>query len=56
MNILVTEDYSCKLTDFGTAKLAAAQQVMMTVNAGTPLWMAPEVRIGQYSFPADIFR
>lgn len=56
MNILVTDDYACKLTDFGTAKLAGAQQIMMTVNAGTPLWMAPEVKVGQYSFPADIFR
>lgn len=56
MNVLVTDDYSCKLTDFGTAKLLGQQQVMMTLNTGSPLWMAPEVKVGQYGFPADVFR
>lgn len=56
MNILVTEDYSCKLTDFGCAKLLTFdRQIFNTVNSGTPLWMAPEVKRGQYSFPADIY-
>eukprot|EP01125_Pyxidicula_operculata_P019299 TRINITY_DN698_c1_g1_i2.p1 TRINITY_DN698_c1_g1~~TRINITY_DN698_c1_g1_i2.p1 ORF type:complete len:874 (-),score=213.49 TRINITY_DN698_c1_g1_i2:666-3287(-) len=56
MNILVTEDYSCKLTDFGCAKLiSGSRQIYNTVNSGTPLWMAPEVKKGQYSFPADVY-
>jgi len=55
MNILVTEDYSCKLTDFGTAKVVSERQVFNTVNSGTPLWMAPEVKRGQYSYPADVY-
>jgi len=55
MNILVTDDYSCKLTDFGCVKLVNAQTHLNTVNSGTPLWMAPEVKIGQYSFPADVY-
>jgi len=55
MNILITDDYSCKLTDFGCAKLVSDRQVFNTVNSGTPLWMAPEVKRGQYSFPADVY-
>jgi len=53
---LVSEDYSCKLTDFGCAKLLnTSASYLNTVNSGTPLWMAPEVKMGQYSFPADIY-
>eukprot|EP01130_Rhizamoeba_saxonica_P018656 TRINITY_DN9407_c0_g1_i2.p1 TRINITY_DN9407_c0_g1~~TRINITY_DN9407_c0_g1_i2.p1 ORF type:complete len:441 (-),score=67.46 TRINITY_DN9407_c0_g1_i2:50-1372(-) len=55
MNILVDDYYACKLTDFGCAKLISDRQYMNTVNSGTPLWMAPEVKRGQYSFSADIY-
>jgi len=56
MNILVTENFSCKLTDFGLSKLVADEYIWNTANAGTPLWMAPEVRAaGPYLFPADIY-
>jgi len=57
MNVLVTDDFSCKLADFGTAKLneSSTANLMNTANAGTPLWMAPEVKFGQYGFPADIY-
>eukprot|EP01123_Difflugia_compressa_P010990 TRINITY_DN4189_c0_g1_i1.p1 TRINITY_DN4189_c0_g1~~TRINITY_DN4189_c0_g1_i1.p1 ORF type:complete len:664 (-),score=101.48 TRINITY_DN4189_c0_g1_i1:86-1891(-) len=55
LNILVTEDYSCKLTDFGCAKAINNRSVLNTVNSGTPLWMAPEVKSGNYSFSADIY-
>jgi len=55
LNILVTEEYSCKLTDFGCAKLVNDRQMFNTANSGTPLWMAPEVKRGQYTFSADIF-
>lgn len=55
MNVLVTEDYSCKLADFGTAKLNDNSTFMNTMNAGTPLWMAPEVKSGMYNFTADIY-
>lgn len=51
----MSEDYSCKLTDFGCSKLVSDRQVYNTVNSGTPLWMAPEVKRGQYSLPADIY-
>lgn len=55
MNILVTEDYECKLTDFGTAKLVNERQNYNTLNTGTPLWMAPEVKQGFYNFSADVY-
>jgi serine/threonine protein kinase len=54
--VRVEEDYSCKLADFGTAKLNDGTNVMHTMNAGTPLWMSPEVKKGVYGLPADIFR
>lgn len=56
MNILVNESYSCKLTDFGCAKSLNDQgHILNTANSGTPLWMAPEVKMGHYDFSADIY-
>jgi len=56
MNILVTEHYNCKITDFGMSKLITDDLcVFNTANAGTPLWMAPEVKAGVYGFPADVY-
>eukprot|EP01130_Rhizamoeba_saxonica_P014428 TRINITY_DN6304_c0_g1_i1.p1 TRINITY_DN6304_c0_g1~~TRINITY_DN6304_c0_g1_i1.p1 ORF type:complete len:575 (-),score=108.71 TRINITY_DN6304_c0_g1_i1:1138-2724(-) len=55
MNILVTENFACKLTDFGCAKSIYGNEMYNTMNSGTPLWMAPEVQYGQYSFEADVY-
>jgi len=55
MNVLVSEDYACKLTDFGCAKLVSDREIYNTINSGTPLWMAPEVKRGQYHFSADVY-
>jgi len=56
MNILVSDDLTCKITDFGCAKLLPNDFVFQTRNSGTPLWMAPEVRSGNYyGFPGDIY-
>lgn len=56
MNILVNESFSCKLTDFGCAKSLNDQgHILNTANSGTPLWMAPEVKMGHYDFSADIY-
>jgi serine/threonine protein kinase len=61
LNILVTNDYSCKLTDFGCATTLglnthASRVHRQTKEVGSPLWMAPEVRDTEnYSFPGDIY-
>jgi len=55
LNVLVTEGYSCKLTDFGCSKLISDRDYINTLNSGTPLWMAPEVKCGQYNFSADVY-
>jgi len=56
MNILVTENFVCKITDFGMSKLITDDlELFNTANAGTPLWMAPEVKAGVYGFAADVF-
>jgi len=46
LNILVTKDYSCKLTDFGNSKLYLINH--NTPNVGSKLWMAPEVKSNVY--------
>jgi len=54
MNVLVTDDFSCKLSDFGTAKVLTKNPLHTVV--GSPLWMAAEVKDGKnYSFPADCY-
>jgi len=56
MNILLTQDFSCKITDFGMSKLITSDmEIRHTCTAGTPLWMAPEVKTGVYGYPADIY-
>jgi len=61
MNILVTERYACKIADFGCSKMMpppsslSVNHLLMTMGTGTPLWMAPEVPSGNYSYPTDIY-
>ncbi|ETN00973.1 TKL/DRK protein kinase [Phytophthora nicotianae INRA-310] len=53
-NILLTEDYDAKLTDFGASR--ARVDRTMTAGIGTSLWMAPEMMTGEkYDEKADIF-
>lgn len=41
----------------GLAKIFGDNQAgFHTLHAGTPVWMAPEVKTGVYSYPADIYR
>jgi len=52
-NILVLEDWSVKLTDFGSAKKVDST---MTSGQGTVKWMAPEVLTSSnYNEKADIY-
>jgi p21-activated kinase 1 len=62
MNVLVTNDYGAKLTDFGTSKLLSnesmkAKDETQSRIAGTPKWMAPEVANYSftYGYPADVY-
>ncbi|TMW66839.1 hypothetical protein Poli38472_011955 [Pythium oligandrum] len=53
-NILLSESFDAKLTDFGVSRERADST--MTAGVGSSLWMAPEVMMGQrYDEKADIF-
>uniref|UniRef100_A0A6B2L174 Protein kinase domain-containing protein n=1 Tax=Arcella intermedia TaxID=1963864 RepID=A0A6B2L174_9EUKA len=55
-NILVGKDYSCKISDFGCAKLMENLIDENSDRVGTPLWMAPEVtKRKEYSVSADVY-
>eukprot|EP01129_Flabellula_baltica_P010124 TRINITY_DN4239_c0_g1_i1.p1 TRINITY_DN4239_c0_g1~~TRINITY_DN4239_c0_g1_i1.p1 ORF type:complete len:648 (+),score=143.15 TRINITY_DN4239_c0_g1_i1:54-1997(+) len=54
-NFLVDDYYGVKVIDFGVSRVAADEEMKMTL-IGTPVWMAPEVLRGEsYSFPADVY-
>lgn len=57
MNILLTNDFSCKITDFGCSKVLgeSSSHLHTEKNIGTPLYLAPELRTGIYSYPADVY-
>jgi len=53
-NVLLTSSFAAKLSDFGTSK-ALDQSVEQTM-VGTPLFMAPEIHMGEnYGHAADVF-
>ena len=56
-NVLITEDGSAKLTDFGISHAVGDVTLTSTgVLTGTPAFLAPEVARGEESgFPADVF-
>ena len=56
-NILMSSDFSIKLTDFGVSRQFNKAKSMYTITViGTPYWMAPEIiNQEQYSFPVDIW-
>ncbi|CAH0487059.1 unnamed protein product [Peronospora farinosa] len=54
MNILLSDDWEAKLTDFGVSRRWTVDT--MTAGIGTKRWMAPEVMMGKrYDTSADIF-
>lgn len=53
-NILIV-DNSCKITDFGLARVFEKDMAMKT-QAGTPLYLAPEVLQGfEYTSEVDVW-
>lgn len=55
MNILVDANSKAKLADLGCSRILERRNETMTIGIGTPLWMAPEIFTGNYSFSNDIF-
>merc|ERR1711934_1247513 len=54
-NLLVSQDWTCKIADFGVSTIKPAVTQVMTC-VGTPSYMAPEVlRKGKYSEKADVY-
>ncbi|GAM27145.1 hypothetical protein SAMD00019534_103200, partial [Acytostelium subglobosum LB1] len=54
-NLLIGDDWSVKICDFGFAKIIAPH-TMTTTICGTDEWMSPEVILGMsYNFSADIY-
>ncbi|CAK4080931.1 unnamed protein product [Aphanomyces euteiches] len=55
-NILLTETWVAKLTDFGTSRAYSEGDATMTAEIGTIPWIAPEVLRGdRYNEKADIY-
>ncbi|KAK1941897.1 putative serine/threonine-protein kinase/receptor [Phytophthora citrophthora] len=53
-NVLLTENLDAKLADFGLSR--ELEDHTVTAGVGTPLWMAPEVMMGErYDEKIDIF-
>jgi len=55
-NVLIGEDGSIKLADFGYAAQLTQQKSKRTTVVGTPYWMAPEVIQGtDYDYKVDVW-
>jgi len=53
-NLLVTEDWTIKVADFGLTRFISEKKQMTQV--GTPMWMAPEIIMGKtYTERADVY-
>lgn len=55
LNLLLTEDWHCKITDYGASRIYEKNS-NMTGNVGTAAWMAPELfESNSYTEKADVY-
>jgi serine/threonine-protein kinase ULK/ATG1 len=55
-NVLLKKDFTIKLADFGFAREAGGEEVMMQTYCGTPITMAPEILQGRpYDKKCDLW-
>jgi len=55
-NILLTDKYESKVSDFGLSRIVDTDISHMTANIGTPYWMAPEIiKMQKYTTKVDVF-
>ena len=56
LNLLLTSELDCKVTDFGLSRFSASSDDKMTGQCGTYHWMAPEViNSEEYTEKADVY-
>lgn len=54
-NVILFDDGTAKLSDFGIARVAVRTRVLSASGRGTVGYMAPEQALGQPSFRSDVF-
>jgi hypothetical protein len=55
-NLLLTRDWTCKLTDYGLSRSFDPSQPSVMTVCGTPCWVAPEVFRGEpYNEKIDVY-
>ena len=55
-NVLLADDGSCRLADFGVSRRLASTAALATTCVGTPSFMAPELHADQpYASAADVW-
>lgn len=55
-NVLLKKDGTCKLADFGIARVLSRSKSLANSGVGTPLYFSPELTFGHsYNFKSDIW-
>ena len=55
-NVMLTDDGTCKLTDFGCSKVLSRSRSLVNSSIGTPYYFSPEMtKVESYSYKTDIW-